>query len=548
MTGRIVFTGVGVFLALTALPGIHWHDTAEFAAVGRWLSVSHAPGHPLHAVGTHGAQLIPIGDAAFRANLFSVVCLAGALALLDWVIRRMAPELPAWGRACAAALPAVLPAIWLQGVRAEVYALQLLLSVGIAASLVLVHAGDRRGVLALGLTFGLAGANHSFIGLMLVPAALVVLFVARPGWRAIFTAAPAALLGLAAYAYLPLRARVGGVVGWGQPDSLAGFWEMLSARDWTRARESGGPESLLDNAQRMAAWFIDHFGVVTALLLFLVFTAGVLVGRERRGALAVLGLGALGFVSNRVLVAFDPHNPDLGGYLAGALVACVIMAAVCAAALRPWVALVFPVGLGLGALDFDPGQRMGARAADLYAVALQEEAPPDGVIVYSDYASVFSGWGARAIYGTRPDVALLFRGRLSADGWHLARLARSHPIWAARARGFPQGFDSPAARFEPGVRGEMLGDLRRRLGPAGMLTGVDAMETPESLTAAFRPLDGARDFDSRRHAAFAHAQHAELYVDTGRRALAAWHLGRAIALAGRDPLLTRLEQRLTAPD
>ncbi len=54
----VVLAAAGTFGVWTALPGPHWHDTAEFAAVGRLLSLSHPPGHPLHAQLVHAGELL----------------------------------------------------------------------------------------------------------------------------------------------------------------------------------------------------------------------------------------------------------------------------------------------------------------------------------------------------------------------------------------------------------------------------------------------------------------------------------------------------------
>ena len=58
-----------VFLAWGS-PG--WHDTAEFAAVGRLFSISHSPGHPLYTLLSGGASVyLPFADIGFRAAFAS---------------------------------------------------------------------------------------------------------------------------------------------------------------------------------------------------------------------------------------------------------------------------------------------------------------------------------------------------------------------------------------------------------------------------------------------------------------------------------------------
>lgn len=277
-----VLTAVAVFLVGGVLPSAAFFDTGEFGAVAWRLSISHPPGHPVHAAVTGAILRLPLGDVPFRANLASALCLAAALGAFALLLRALAPRLSVIGIIAAAALPAVMPAIWLQGVRAEVYALQLLLSVGLAGLCLAVARGrDARALPALALTFGLAGANHSLLGLALVPVALLAIALGRPGRRALLAAVPAGALGLSAYLWLPLRATAGDEVGWGRPDTLADFWAVLSAKDWQGNLVRTEALDLADNAYQVTDYLMSQIGYAPAGLFFVVLAAG---GAGRRAA------------------------------------------------------------------------------------------------------------------------------------------------------------------------------------------------------------------------------------------------------------------------
>ena len=125
-----VFALTCAWSAWYCAPGPLWYDTAEFGATSWRLSLSHPPGHPLHALATHGVQqLLPLGDLGFRANLTSALCLGLALALFFRLLCRLAPQGPRFAAAAFALVPLALSPIAEQGIRAEVYALQILLSV-----------------------------------------------------------------------------------------------------------------------------------------------------------------------------------------------------------------------------------------------------------------------------------------------------------------------------------------------------------------------------------------------------------------------------------
>src|SRR5439155_23683034 len=88
-----------------------------------------SPGHPLHALTSAPAALLPLGSIPLRVNLASAAALAGAAALLAAMLARWSAALgfAAGARHVLAAGVAVAAAfsysLGFQGVRAEVYAL-----------------------------------------------------------------------------------------------------------------------------------------------------------------------------------------------------------------------------------------------------------------------------------------------------------------------------------------------------------------------------------------------------------------------------------------
>src|SRR5687768_1674643 len=67
--------GGGIYL-LTAAPSVSWRnggaDGAELAAAAYVWGVAHPPGYPLYLTVVRLAQLVPVGDLAYRATLVSV--------------------------------------------------------------------------------------------------------------------------------------------------------------------------------------------------------------------------------------------------------------------------------------------------------------------------------------------------------------------------------------------------------------------------------------------------------------------------------------------
>jgi len=545
-----VFAAAACFLMWTASAAGQWYDTAEFGAVGWWLSASHPPGHPLHATLSHGVGRLFLGDVAYRANIFSGLCVAGALAVAYTVFRRLAPRVPRYAVAAAALAPAFMSSVWLQGVRAEVYGLQLLLTAVLARLCLDVARGDdARSLPLLAAVFGLAGANHSYLGLLFVPLALWAMAVGRPSLRAIVWAAGAGLTTLLTYAYLPLRAGLGGEIGWGRVDSLESFWATLSGQAWsTGLIPAPADTGVWDHVGTLLGYTtaaVGPFGLTIVLLL--IAAAAVPMVRERRHVALAVALAVVLPFASRAPYPVDTLNPDLGGYLAGAFVALMGLACVALDALprvaRVHLVRVLPILLALCVLRFDAGGRVDTRSAEVYGRALLAEVPPDGVLVYSDYGSTFQGWSLRAAEGARPNVALVFRGQVGQP-WQAARLARSHPAVARRLSAFPEGFSGPENRYEPGVNFASLGALASRLGPQGFTLSTAPPRPLSAVKARLSLVDRFVDIDGRRYAAFIYAQHlAHLSSIGAPDSWLDWFTGRLATLAPGDPLVEALVAR-----
>ncbi len=540
----LVWGLAGSFLSWTLLPGLHWHDTGEFVAVARRLSLSHSPGHPLHALYTHSLQLLPLGDQGLRSNLGSALALALALALFYRLLRALSPSLH-WSLAALTALtPLSLPGVWLQGARTEVYSLQLLLGIFSALLVLKLARGEQRALPLLAFSFGLAGANHSLLGAALIPLALFGMALGLRRLRALLLAFPAGALGLMVYLYLPLRAGEGGIIGWGRPDSVDAFTHMLLARDWMKSIGDVQQFDFLDNLANLSAYVIQQFGPEASLLMLLLFGLGLLSAlRHARGALLGAVLVILGVFATKSYYAIDLLNPDLGGYLMAGLLAILAL---------PWISLgalkePIPRRLAFGGLlllaliaslrEFDTGQRRGSRSAEIFARTILAEPPPQGGLLISDYATQFCAWYLRAVEGLRPDLALIFRGRIH-ESWHRTRLADEHPVQRRWLDPYPQGLAHPSLRFEPGVEMERLGPLRALLRPVGLTLAITG--PAQAALERWRSLDTS-DLDARRSLAFQHLQRAlHLRAVRAPRSWIRWHLGEAEVLAPGDPALKAL--------
>lgn len=498
--------GAGAYVALLSdlTPGLHWHDTAEWAGAGRALALAHPPGHPVALLSIHAAQLLPWLDAAGRAALASALWTAlGAAAVADlaWSLlaaRRGAPS-TAPSAALSAAVAATLagwlycalPLVWQQGTRAEVYAAQgALAAVALALWARHLRDGDARPLYGAALALGLSGANHTLLAAAVALPALGWGAARRLSARLWAGLGACALAGLAPYALLPLRGRAGGPVGWGWVDSWASFVDTVLARVWQRQVAARFEEvDWGGNVARLVAFLWAQVGAGVGLLavtaLALAAARWARARDEEAGAALTLAGVCLSVGLTQVAYPFLTVNPDFSGYLAAGAAAGVALLALAAARLHPLAAPLLLAALLAGAARAPrPHGGAGAHGAEAWARALSEEVPAGGALWAAHYSTHFLLTGLWATEGWRGDVGYVFRG-YRAEPWAAARLARPeaeglgwrHPLSGARPE------EDPRARFEVSGPLDPLPALAARARAVGLTWALSPAGVPASLAA-----------------------------------------------------------------
>lgn len=126
-TVAVVLIVAGMAWLPTLSPGVRMeHDVGELQAVCATGGVAHPTGFPLWTLACFGfSTAFPLGEAAWRANLFTMLCGLGALVPLFFILRQLG--VARMGSAAGALGFAALPANWRAAVAAEVYQLHLVL-------------------------------------------------------------------------------------------------------------------------------------------------------------------------------------------------------------------------------------------------------------------------------------------------------------------------------------------------------------------------------------------------------------------------------------
>lgn len=163
---RLVATVILLAMLLYAVacaPGVLWQDSATFqyrVHEGMLRSdLGLALAHPLYILLAKAFSALPIGNTAFRVNLFSGLCAAVCLGFIADLLLSLTRS--RFAAICGTLLLAVSHTFWRHAVMAEVYTLYAL---GLAAELWLLERFHRRGEAAWFVTAlfinGLSASNH----------------------------------------------------------------------------------------------------------------------------------------------------------------------------------------------------------------------------------------------------------------------------------------------------------------------------------------------------------------------------------------------------
>jgi len=313
----IVIVGPGL------MPGVGYWDTGEFQTVAPLLGTAHPTGYPTYVILGFLANVLltPIGEPAFRMNVFSLLCVAIAAGAVVRLTIRLTGS-TAIGVASGLAL-ATTPVAWNLATHADPHTLHLAFVAVLVALLVRWEHGRRDGepganrwLVAAALAFGLAAGNHSLTLLLAAPIGLYVLsvhpgIVARPR---LIGACAAVLVGslVIVYLELPLRAGALGIfrapLVYARPDTWDGFWYVALAEQFRGSLNDplGEIPRKLGDVWQLAG---SQFGIVAPAIV-----VGFLATALRHPRYALLSGSALLIT---VLFNASYSNADISRYYLG---------------------------------------------------------------------------------------------------------------------------------------------------------------------------------------------------------------------------------------
>lgn len=281
----MLFIVVLFSLLITMAPTVYTLDSAEFALGAKTLGFVHAPGYPLYLVLAHIFTYLPLGDIAYRVNLFSAVCLALTAPVLYDLLYILIQK--RWVAVTSTLIFIWSHYAWINGLVAEIYGPQLFTLCVTGWLLAQLYQRHLRGApyeklplftgLWYGFTVAMVPSSILFAGGLVVSYLLL-----RTPWK---TALLAALLSVVTFciplSYFPLRAQADPVlnmagnydpVGNFQPIDLetpAGIWSVIRCEQFEELFFAEGYFPSMDRLLDFLHWFTGNFlgvGVIIGLV------------------------------------------------------------------------------------------------------------------------------------------------------------------------------------------------------------------------------------------------------------------------------------------
>lgn len=443
-----LFFGVAALLSLHIWIYPGWFDAGELALASQALGVAHAPGHPVYVMLGKLFTLLPLGSAAYRTALLSVVSTALAAVLVSYLLLWMMESLESrsigLGRfllvvGCAA-LVLLHPSIGLQATRTEVYAPQFALSLGIFLSFLLASLeNSHRWILTGAFGLGLGMALQPLLTIVFCPLLLFALVTLEKGrGHALGLSAAFVFLGAAANLYLPIRAAADPILNWDNPSSLTGFYSALTARDFQVFFHS--PAGSTDRLHLLKGDFWKLFPLIPLLLC--VFGFVVVAWRGSKRFALLLAIAFTGGLAAWFSKDFHLRNPDAHAYASLPIALAVPLSIVGVFSLLKsmrlqtgWaMVLTFSV---LMVSEFkliregpSAWKAHSGRGAEILSSHL-DRAPAGAYLELGSDHWVFPVWYRTYVEQRRPDVAVAGTGMLRAS-WYRKQLEGRYGEWNPR--------------------------------------------------------------------------------------------------------------------
>ncbi|MAT98203.1 MAG: hypothetical protein CL608_13745 [Anaerolineaceae bacterium] len=411
--------GTAVFAFLiylpTLAPDLTWQansgDGGELITAAVTLGIPHPPGYPTYILLGKLFSLLPFEPVAYRFHLLSALCAAMAAGLVTSTAQKLKVVSDAQAALSLSTIPGLIfafsPLVWDQAVVAEVYSLNLLAVAAFLWALL-----GKWPPFIIGFCLGLSLTTH-LTSLFLWPLTLALTPAKKWGTLTI-----GALTGASPFLLLPALARQGSPVLWGNPNTLAGWWWLVSGQIY-QANQFALPFAKL--WPRLLIWvgtFAQQLAIFGWPLLLL---AGQKV-QNGRSLTRRIWWRLLGTAVFYLIYALLYNTEDAIVLTLPALLMFSLCLTPAVYSLKRWGVFLPGTALLLHLLS-----QNGANIHNIRQQAEQilEPAPPGAILITSGDPDIFSLWYFHHVEGQRPDI-ILVDDKLFAFDWYRHNLGQQH--------------------------------------------------------------------------------------------------------------------------
>jgi hypothetical protein len=439
-------------------------DSGELILAAKDYGLAHPPGYPLWTMLAHLFTLVPMHNIAWRVNLFSACCAAGAAGLLCRATEIFTGRW--WAGVMAGGLFAFSPLTWDYAVQAEVFALNnFLVAALLWAAGCYYQLRTHRQLYLMAVLSGLALSNHHTSIFVVGPVLCGAIIRGRlwerkhsrqVGWTVVCLGA-----GLLPYFYLPLTAVTDttGLV-WGAPDTIQGFMDHILRREYGTLQLTSGltvskvPLRAMLSFYLKTAWPRLLFASLPLAATGLLWSVtGNKSGGRRIYALAMLVAAGLYMMLFPSLVSFTQTDPMLSGVLLRYFMLPDLLVAFLAGvglfALAEWLpSLEILIAVLAVAAPFVQAGVQWSKVVKHRAVvsnyghALLDNLPRNAILLVHGDLPVNAARYVQVADFDRLDVTLLDESLL-ARPWYVAQMRKANP-----------NIKYPEPSYEPGIANE----------------------------------------------------------------------------------------------
>lgn len=268
ITPFIIFVSLFFIYSYTLAPGISWAnggaDGGDLITAAAINGVPHPTGYPLYMLLAKLFQYVPIGNLAYRTNLFSACCTSLASIMLYFTANHILvnKKFSIISSLVATLAFGLSPLVWSQAVIAEVYGLQSLLTIIILYQ-TLFWDNKTFDNLIRGMCVGLSLGNH-ITTIFLIPFLLIenneIKFFSN---SKLSLRILGVLLGLSVYLILPFRAMNNPEINWNDPVTFNSFFQLVSGKIY---QSYFSTQFIFDRIRAWSGILIEQFGALGVFL------------------------------------------------------------------------------------------------------------------------------------------------------------------------------------------------------------------------------------------------------------------------------------------